>query len=274
MSTNYQSNFYKLDSETLFLLRSCALLYIEDYEAPRKFESESDLKAHLKSVSETKKYFTRLKEEMGTVEGSRCRKEIKISTIWNTVCNVINKRLSAGRMANCMASLEKVVKLFGFDSAEELRSAAIRNERNLKVSGSVSSETQDLVAQVFGFKDWYDMNNEDSTKYRISEGVLMRAYGKQKCASALTLKSLNVISQFICDRNWEEYANPKTRLQVREEILSKLVKAPKVSQNTYKASDFGPFKEGDYIRVQHRDGTVSVYHFSNDKFEECFGLVA
>ncbi len=273
MGTNYTTPIYQLDSETLFLLRATVIRYVDDYLAPRTFSSIDDLSSYLGSISETKAYFTRLKEAIGTTGGSRRRNNIKIEKVWEAVCQLLTRRLNAGNVAKCQKTLEKVVSLFGFNSVEELKLAALTGAQ-LQVSGTVSGETQDLVAQAFGFQDWFDLNQEDSNKYRTSEGVLMRAYGKQTCGCSLTRKSLDAISQFICDRNWEEYDNPKTRLQVREEIISKLVKAPKVSANSYKASDFGPFKEGDYIRVQHRDGTVSVYHFSNDKFEECFGLVA
>lgn len=62
---------YALDYDTLFLLRTCAMEAISDYQSNRKFHSIEELDSHLSSVSETWGYFTCLKKAIGMKESGK-----------------------------------------------------------------------------------------------------------------------------------------------------------------------------------------------------------
>lgn len=272
------NKIYKLDDETLFLLRIRAMEDVPAYQTNRKFTTEEELRSHINSISETKAFFASLKCAIGEADGCRRRTPISLVTMWKDISYLFRYRSKDPRRNNNKAELQFVADTFGYKSINELSIAAQQTDSTPPVNCKVGVDVQDRIANVFGYKSWIDFTNIDKKKYLVSESVLQRAFGLYNIGSALSLQILNYITQYICDMNWQTYDTPSGRKEARKKILSRVVKPAMktvindlVAQTKAKAPQIPGVKEGDIIKIEHADGTMEILRFADGEFHQMSG---
>ncbi len=270
----HQSSYYSLDPETLFLLRIRAMEDIERIQPNRKFKSEDELHSFLETINESLKYFKELKYTIGADNSfikKQVRRSIKMSSLYNIVKSYLT-HISANKY-NKIKNIEYVYYTFGFNDKDSFEKCIFFGTGKPVIAGKASVELQDDIARALGFTDWLSFNNKDDNKYLVSEGVLMRAYAKNRSNSSLSIKTLNVIAQYICDMNWSEYDTPAVRNRVYKDIISKIVKTEKIIsddqftlQTKDKTTELPNLSEGDKICITHIDGSIETLLFVDGKF--------
>lgn len=272
---NTNEKIYKLDDDTLFLLRIRAMEDMSAFQTKRKFQSEDDLRSHISSISETKCFFTGLKCMIGESHGKRRRTPLYLYNIWRDISSVIKRRIMNSRFTPAQDDKAFITDIFGFDTFDSLCSAAQGNENIPAENIKVSTDIQDHIAQIFGYNNWMDLASQDSKKYLVSESVLQRAFGIYECKSSLSMPILNHITQYMCNMNWLEYNTPTGRKEAKRKILSRVITPemkPVINElpplPMPNKTTIPGIQDGDIIKIEHTDGTSEMYRYTGKEFQQ------